>query len=79
MSASQATIDKNYAAFEKALPEIIQQNPGRFALMRNAEIIAFYDTARDAITAGQHLYEDGEFSIQEVTMTPVNLGYFSYA
>ena len=79
MGANQETIDKNYAAFERALPEIMQQHAGRFALMRNAEIIAFYDTARDAITAGEHLYEDGEFSIQEVTMTPVNLGYFSYA
>lgn len=79
MGASQETIDKNYAAFEKALPRIMQQYSGRFALMRNAEIVDYYDTARDAVTAGGRLYEDGEFSVQEVTLTPVNLGYFSYA
>lgn len=79
MGASQKTIDDNYAAFERVLPDIMQQYAGRFALMRDAKIVDFYDTARDAVTAGTCLYEDGEFSVQEVTQTPVNLGYFSYA
>lgn len=79
MGASQKTIDDNYAAFERVLPDIMQQHAGRFALMRDAKIVDFYDTARDAVTAGACLYEDGEFSVQEVTQTPVNLGYFSYA
>lgn len=79
MAANQKTLDKNFAAFRKVLPTIMQQHAGRFALMRNAEIVAFFDTARDAVIAGEHLYENGEFSIQEVTQTPINLGRFSYA
>ena len=78
MDARQKIIDENYAAFRKALPGIMQRQAGRFALMRHAEIVDFLDTAADAATLGKHLYEDGEFSIQKVTQTPVNLGRFSY-
>ena len=77
MARTKQTIDENYAAFEKELPELMLRHPGRFALMRNAGIVDFFDTARDAVIAGEHLYEDDEFSIQEVTMTPVNLGRYS--
>lgn len=78
MNASQKTIDANYTAFRKVLPEIMQRQAGRFALMRHEQIVDFFDTARDAVTAGEHLYEDGEFSVQEVMRAPINLGYFSY-
>lgn len=77
MARTRQTIDENYAAFEKELPELMLRHPGRFALMRNAGIVDFFDTARNAVIAGEHLYEDDEFSIQEVTMTPVNLGRYS--
>lgn len=77
MARTKQTIDENYAAFEKGLPELMLRHPGRFALMRNAGIVDFFDTARDAVIAGEHLYEDDEFSVQEVTMTPVNLGRYS--
>ncbi len=79
MDPKQEIVDKNYAAFRKALPGIMQQQAGRFALMRHAEIVDFFDTAADAVTTGKHLYKDGEFSIQKVTQTPINLGRFSYA
>lgn len=79
MASNQKIIDENYAAFEKMLPGIMLQHAGRFALMRNAGIVDFFDTARDAVIAGDHLYEDGEFSVQEVTMRPINLGRYSYA
>ena len=79
MAPNQKIIDENYAAFKRALPGIMQQHAGRFALMHNAEIVDFFDTARDAAIAGGHLYEDGEFSLQEVTWAPINLGRYSYA
>lgn len=79
MAPNQKIIDKNYAAFKKILPRIMLQHAGRFALMHNAGIVDFFDTARDAVTAGSHLYADGEFSIQEVTLAPLNFGRYSYA
>lgn len=73
MNARQKIIDENYAAFRKALPGLMPQQAGRFVLMRHAGIVDFFDTMTDAATAGKHLYEDGEFSVQEVTQTPIKL------
>jgi hypothetical protein len=73
----QQIVDENYEAFVKNLPDIIATQKGKFALMRNQEIVAFFDTDLDAITAGNIFYDDGQFTIQEVTQTPINLGIFS--
>jgi hypothetical protein len=75
----QQQVDKNYEAFTKQLPELLASHAGQFALMRDGEIIGFFDTARDAYLAGQKLYDDGLFSVQEIIKTPVELGYFSHA
>lgn len=73
-------VDANYKAFEQKLPGLLASHRGKFALMRNGEIIEFFDTARDAFVVGRKLYEeDYLFSVQEVIETPVDLGYFSYA
>ena len=79
MAPNQEIVDENYAAFKKMLPGIMLQHAGRFALMHNAGIVDFFDTARDAAIAGDHLYGDGKFSVQEVTLVPRNFGRYSYA
>jgi hypothetical protein len=76
--ANREQIEKNYKAFQERLPSIMAEQRGKFALMRNGEIVDFFDTARDAYIVGQKLYPDG-FSIQEVIETAVDLGYFSHA
>ena len=72
-------IELNYNKFEKLLPTLLLTHRGKFALMRNEEIIDFFDTVRDAYISGQKLFEDDLFSIQEVVETPVDLGFFSHA
>ncbi|HEY3233889.1 MAG TPA: hypothetical protein VGJ84_04200 [Polyangiaceae bacterium] len=70
---------KNYEEFSKKLPELLPAHRGKFAVMRDGEVIEFFDTAGDAYLAGQKLYPDGGFSVQEVTDVPVDLGFFSHA
>ena len=73
-------IERNYRAFQEQLPSLIATQRGKFALMRDGQIIEFFDTARDAYVTGQRLFEqDKLFSVQEVTEMPVDLGFFSYA
>jgi hypothetical protein len=73
-------IDRNYQVFQQQLPSLVISHPGKFALMRDGQIIEFFDTARDAYVAGQRLFErDKLFSVQEVTETPIDLGFFSHA
>jgi len=80
MNQKPNQVDINYTAFEKKLPSLLPTHGGKFALMRDGEIVEFFDTARDAYAAGQKIFEkDKIFSVQGVTETPINLGFFSYA
>lgn len=75
----QEEVDRNYSEFEKLLAEnaIPRSKFGTHALMRDGKILGYYTTWEDAKQAGSLAYEDGMFSIQEVTRKAVNLGFFS--
>lgn len=79
ITEKQAEIDKNYEAFRKILPELMQSHVGQFVVMRHEEPVAFFDTTRDAMVYAVKTYEDGLFSVQEVTQKSVDLGWFSHA
>ena len=66
MDEHQKQVDDNYVAFHKRLPDLLLDCRGKFALMRNREIVEYFDTAHDAYKAGLLLYKDGMFSQQEV-------------
>ena len=68
--SQQQQVRRNYEAFLARLPQLTAIYPGKFALMRDEEIVAFFDTARDAYVAGQVIFADELFSIQEVLKTP---------
>jgi len=72
-------VKTNYEAFVQKLPELLETHRGKFALMHDGQIVEFFDTAGDAFRTGIKLYHDQDFSIQEVTDSPVDLGFFSYA
>ena len=76
---NQAEVDDNLEYFREKLPELLQSERGRFALIRHREIIGVFDTLIDAVTAGKKLYSDRIFSIQEVTDAAIDLGFFSHA
>lgn len=75
----QMEVDRNFKAFQEQLPDLVLREGGRFALMKSGECVDFFDTARDAQTAGRRLYRDGIFSIQAVSPEAVDLGWYSHA
>lgn len=75
----QKEVDKNLDFFLSELDSLSQTHFGKFALIRHRHITEFYDTAMDAFRAGNSLYPDRLFSIQQVNATPVDLGFFSHA
>ena len=75
----QGEVDRNYEAFKAILPELMRSDANRFALMHDGEVVACFDTSRDASQAGKQLFENDFFSVQKVTVRPVDLGYFSHA
>ena len=75
----QKEIEENLEFFKKKLPDLLKNQRGRFVLLHNKEIVGIFDTIRDAQTAGDKLYPDKIYSIQQVTDASVNLGFYSYA
>jgi hypothetical protein len=75
----QVEVEGNYRAFREMLPELLKTHAGKFAVMRQGKIEVFFDTARDAMVHATRAYPDGKFSVQEVTDTVVDFGWFSHA
>jgi hypothetical protein len=75
----QDVIDKNFQAFQEMLPTLLVTHKGRYALLREEKIVEFFDSMRDALIYGRDNFADGLFSIQQVTDTAEDLGYFSHA
>jgi len=75
----QAEVDRNYEEFRKQLPTLLALYRDKYALMKDGKILGYYSTANDAAVAAQTFIPDGVFSIQEVTDSAINLGYFTYA
>jgi hypothetical protein len=71
-------VDRNYDAFTRMLGGIIKMHRDQLALMRDEEIVGFYDTPHEALEAATRLFSDGIFSIQEVTDEPIDLGFWSH-
>ena len=70
-------VDRNYDAFARILPMIINEHRDQLALMRNATIVGYFNTPREALRVATDRFPDGIFSIQEVTDEPIDLGFWS--
>jgi hypothetical protein len=78
-SKHQLEVDRNYAEFRKMLPLLLASHRDKYVLMKSGKILGYYSTAEDAAVAAENFISDGLFSIQEVTDSAINLGFFNYA
>jgi hypothetical protein len=74
----QREVDRNYDAFMRILGSILQDLRDQLALMREARIVGYFATPREALRAATERFPDGIFSIQEVTDEPIDLGFWSH-
>ncbi len=79
MTKIQEEIDRNYDAFLVVLPSIMHANRDKYALMKSGKILAYFSSSYDARTAAKMSISDNLFSIQRVTDSSIDLGYFSHA
>ena len=75
----QEEVDKNYNAFVALDDDFYRHNLGRYALMKNAEIVEVFSSWQDARKAAKLLYKEAPFSIQKVEKEDVDLGFYSHA
>ena len=71
-------VDRNYDAFMRQLASLLPDHRNQYALMRDGQIVAFFDKPGDAYHAGVQRFPDEVFSLQEVTDEPIDLGFFSH-
>jgi len=71
-------VDRNYDAFARILGQLLPEHRDQLALMRDGEVVGFYNTPREALQAAAERFTDGIFSIQEVTDEPIDLGFWSH-
>lgn len=71
-------VDRNYDAFTRMLSRYLPEYRDQYALMRDGEIVGIYKKPGEAHRAGIERYEDGIFSIQEITDEPIDLGFWSH-
>ena len=73
----KSEIDRNYDFFQRNLKRYLKEHRGEFALLKNAELIDFFERPGDAYRAGLARFSDEIFSIQEVRSEPIHLGHMS--
>ncbi|MBA3526740.1 MAG: hypothetical protein H0T82_07455 [Sphingomonas sp.] len=79
MDARERELTENYSAFEQMLPGLMENSAGKFALLRQRQLVEVFDTAGAAHAAGRSRFDDRLFSVQKVRSDTVDLGFFSYA
>ncbi len=71
-------VDHNYDAFMRQLSSILPEHRDEIALMRAGNIVGYFTKPGEAYREGLRLFDDGIFSLQEVTDEPIDLGFWSH-
>lgn len=79
MTVQQTEVDQNYEEFRKLLPTLLPVHANKFALMQDRKILGFYSTSQDAMSAAESFLAGKLYSVQRVTDSAVDLGFFSHA
>jgi hypothetical protein len=74
-----AVLRENYDAFKEALPRLLIGHEGKYALMRDRQVVDYFDTPGEALRSGRARYGDELFSVQEVTNRAADFGWYSRA
>lgn len=75
----EAEIERNFAAFKDKLDSLLGTDEGRYALMRDQQVVGTYERPGVAERVGHERFPDGRYSIQLISSQPLDLGFYSYA
>jgi hypothetical protein len=75
----EVNIRANYSYFQGVVASLMEDHEGQVALIRDCAIIAYYDTAGEAVAEGARQFGDLPFSVQRVINRPIDLGFLSHA
>jgi hypothetical protein len=77
-SQLEVEIDQNFDYFLGKLSSLLTTERGKFALIHNRSIVCCFNRLSEAVEVGNKEFPDRIYSIQEVTDTPIDLGFYSH-
>jgi hypothetical protein len=78
-SRAEEEVDRNFDYFQRHIADYLPAHEGRYALLHRCQAVDFFDNLRDAEAAGVARFGRDDFSIQEVTSSVMDLGFYSHA
>jgi hypothetical protein len=60
-------LEKEMATFTRELPRLIKEAQGKYALVKDGEIAAVFDTYEDALTAGYGRFGLETFMVKQIS------------
>ncbi len=72
---ARAADERNIAAFQAILSELLRTHDGHFVLMRDGQIVQFFNTDIDAMAYGDRTYADGLYTILGVSERAVDRSF----
>jgi hypothetical protein len=79
MADRRQEINQNLEFFLGELPKMLPTQRGKFVLLRHKKIVGYYETVVDAVNAANTIYPDKIFSVQQVTDSAADAGFYSHA
>lgn len=79
LEEQRAEVRTNFATFQAALPELLSQFQGKYAVLRHAKLEGIFDSFAQALDYCGATYSDRLFSIQEITPESLEAGSFLHA
>jgi len=77
--AREQEIRQNYTFFKGIVASLMDKHAGQFALIRDQQIVGYFDSAGAAVADGNGRFGDTPFSVQRVINRPIDLGFLSHA
>ena len=73
--AVRAADQRNMVAFQAVLPELLRTHDGHFVLMRDGQIVQFFNTDVDAMAYGDLTYADSLYTVLGVSLDAVDQSF----
>lgn len=78
-NAYRVELDRNYDYFQGHVGEWLGQHAGEYAVINDQALVRFHRHVAEALADARRRYGEEPFSIQEVTVEPLDLRVWSHS
>lgn len=78
-AVDQAAHRTNLIGLHEALPDLVPQHLGKFALVIGGKVVNLFETNREALLAARASRQDDQASVMRVDPQPADLGFLDCA